>query len=280
MIRVRTLLDTPFVSIQRVDHPPDDPHVDPDEESSEAYSINFVEAGSFTVEHERRVWTVDHQQLFVTTPGQRQTYRHGERDCAPADVCLVVSYKDADRDDIERARFNAIVSRAPVAPLTDRLAYLRRHLHRTLAGSGDALRLESLAAELLDGALIPGSARRVGPRQLEWYAERIDAARRTLDEDYTSDHTLSMLARDAGMSSYHFARVFRQLVGSPPHRYLVERRLSAADARLRDGASVTETCLAVGFRSLSHFIHAFRSRFGVPPGRTRRSIGESGTTSS
>jgi AraC-like DNA-binding protein len=73
------------------------------------------------------------------------------------------------------------------------------------------------------------------------------------------------------MSPFHFARVFRDLTGVPPHRYLVNVRLTAAAAALREGASVTDTCFAVGFRSLSHFIHAFRQAYGVTPSAFARS---------
>jgi AraC-like DNA-binding protein len=38
---------------------------------------------------------------------------------------------------------------------------------------------------------------------------------------------------------------------------------------LRDGASVTATCYAVGFGSLSHFVHAFHAAKGMTPSQFR-----------
>jgi AraC-like DNA-binding protein len=73
------------------------------------------------------------------------------------------------------------------------------------------------------------------------------------------------MAVEAGMRLYHFARVFRELEGRPPHAYLRDRRLAEAEARLRAGASVTETCFAVGFGSLSHFVTTFRRHRGLRP---------------
>jgi AraC-like DNA-binding protein len=67
------------------------------------------------------------------------------------------------------------------------------------------------------------------------------------------------------MSVYHFARVFREMTGLPAHRYLTAVRLRHAAQRLDEGDSVTHTCYAVGFASLSHFVTAFRKRFGVAP---------------
>ena len=72
------------------------------------------------------------------------------------------------------------------------------------------------------------------------------------------------------MSVFHFARVFAELEGRPPHRFLTDVRLAHAEARLRDGAGVTDTCFAVGFGSLSHFVTTFRRRFGVRPSDVRR----------
>ena len=60
-------------------------------------------------------------------------------------------------------------------------------------------------------------------------------------------------------------------VGRPPHRFLTDVRLAHAHARLREGASVTDTCFAVGFGSLSHFVTTFRRRYGARPSELRRS---------
>jgi len=63
--------------------------------------------------------------------------------------------------------------------------------------------------------------------------------------------------------------VFTELEGQPPHRYLIDVRLEHAAARLREGAGVTDTCFAVGFGSLSHFVTTFRRRYGATPSRLR-----------
>ena len=72
------------------------------------------------------------------------------------------------------------------------------------------------------------------------------------------------------MSLFHFARVFGELEGRPPHRVLLGVRLAHARARLQEGASVTDTCFAVGFGSLSHFVTTFRRHYGVSPSRISR----------
>jgi AraC-like DNA-binding protein len=100
---------------------------------------------------------------------------------------------------------------------------------------------------------------------LSWYAARVDRARSLMDAHFHQPLSLTRLSRDVGMSPFHFARVFRELAGVPPHRYLTAVRLTHAARQLREGASVTDTCLAVGFGSLSHFVTAFRRRYGASP---------------
>ena len=73
------------------------------------------------------------------------------------------------------------------------------------------------------------------------------------------------------MSVFLFARVFRELVGMPPHKYLVHGRLNRARDLLRSGMPVTDVCYAAGFNNLSHFIRTFRAYFGVLPSKLKAS---------
>jgi AraC-like DNA-binding protein len=260
MLRVQPLFESPLVAIERIDHPSHVPHVDPPEEVSCASSINLVERGRFSVHHRRRRWTVGTTDLFVTVPGQVYRYQH---DDDATDVCIAICFTD-----VHTERF---AKQPPIVGASNRRWYLRRRLLAELQHAHNALAIDSLAGELLTDALSGGASERLfRASQLDWYARRVDLAREILDEQYAAPQTLAALARAVGMSPYHFARVFRELTGTPPHRYLLRRRLAAAADRLRDGASVTETCFAVGFQSLSHFIHSFRRAFGVSPSRYRQ----------
>jgi AraC family transcriptional regulator len=271
VIRAKRLFESALITIERLDHPADVPHVDPELEVSPAYSINFIEAGRFSVMRRGRRWDVGATELFLTVPGQAQRFIHDECEGAPADVVIAVSFNEDLRDDIQ-AQLGKLPQNGPVVPITNRLAYLHHRLLEHVVADGESLTIDLAGIELLAASLEPNGTRRYRPSQLVWYARRVDAARERLDHHFEMEQPLSQLAREAGMSPFHFARVFRELTGMPPHRYLLQRRLAAATGRLRDGCSVTDTCFAVGFRSLSHFIHAFRRMFGVSPSRFATTI--------
>jgi AraC-like DNA-binding protein len=96
-------------------------------------------------------------------------------------------------------------------------------------------------------------------------------ARDAMDRDYAHPLDVAALARVAGLSPFHFIRVFRATFGETPHRYLQRRRVERAMALLREtDRSVTDVCLAVGFASLGTFSRTFGAIVGESPApRTR-----------
>ncbi|MFY9687914.1 MAG: helix-turn-helix domain-containing protein, partial [Pseudolabrys sp.] len=71
------------------------------------------------------------------------------------------------------------------------------------------------------------------------------------------------------LNPYHFARVLKQALGIPPHRYHMNRRVERAKALLVD-RSVTEVALAVGYAQTSSFSSSFRRATGMSPSKFRR----------
>jgi len=81
--------------------------------------------------------------------------------------------------------------------------------------------------------------------------------------------SITSLAREAHLSVRTFERRFVEETGLTPRAWLRCARLIAAVVALASGASVTEAGLACGYSSLSAFICAYRTMFGVTPGRLR-----------
>ena len=76
----------------------------------------------------------------------------------------------------------------------------------------------------------------------------------------------------AGISKYHFLRVFRRLTGVTPYQYLISARLRrAALALARSRRPVIVVALESGFGDLSTFNKTFRAVFGLTPTQYRAS---------
>ncbi len=87
-----------------------------------------------------------------------------------------------------------------------------------------------------------------------------------IEEHLTEDLKLGELADVAGMSKYHFSRLFKDAVGVPPYRYVVQQRVAEAQSLLlRTDLSVAQIALKTGFSSQSHLSTSFREHTGTTP---------------
>ena len=96
---------------------------------------------------------------------------------------------------------------------------------------------------------------------------------------------LDDLAEAAGLSPFHFAKMFKASFGVPPHRYVTERRIARAkdllgkdlpgkslpgeDFSAAGRESLAEVALACGFASQSHFTRRFKQATGFTPAAWR-----------
>jgi AraC-like DNA-binding protein len=77
---------------------------------------------------------------------------------------------------------------------------------------------------------------------------------------------LDAAAAEAGLSAFHFLRLFRKVLGVTPHQYLVRSRLRHAARLLADSAKpITDVAYEVGFGDLSNFVRTFHRAAGVSP---------------
>lgn len=264
MARIVPLWNSEEISLYRFDHPVE--HEDqPYEARADAFRASFVETGTFNLEVGDGRWRVAAGDVMLSHPGMG--FRASFEGKGFNDRCISLIYRAAEDERFDTARAWARADRR-VLFASNRLHYLRWLLQNAESQRAPML-AEYVASEIFrEPGTSPSALFR--EHKFAWYAERVQAVRERLDAEFDGDHTVSALARSIGMSAFHFTRVFTQLVGRPPHRYLTERRLAAARAMLKDGRSVTETCFACGFNELSHFSRSFGRRFGVSPSRLPR----------
>jgi AraC-like DNA-binding protein len=103
-------------------------------------------------------------------------------------------------------------------------------------------------------------------------ARRVVEAIRLAESDGARRLGLEDLAASAGMSKYHFLRVFRRLTGMTPYQYLLSARMRRAALELASSRRpVLDVALDAGFGDLSTFNHRFRAAFGATPTQYRAS---------
>ena len=96
-------------------------------------------------------------------------------------------------------------------------------------------------------------------------------ARDHADRHYAAPLDLATLASVAGISKYHFQRLFTATYGVSPAAHISQRRVERAQDLLRaTNLTVTEVCYAVGFASLGTFSRRFREIVGETPSEFQR----------
>ena len=87
------------------------------------------------------------------------------------------------------------------------------------------------------------------------------------------DLSLDEMAQSVGLSTAHFARMFRKSTGETPHQFVLRQRLERAKAMLRaPDARVLDVAVACGFKTQQHFAQAFRDVWGVSPTKYRQDL--------
>ena len=125
-------------------------------------------------------------------------------------------------------------------------------------------------------ALVNGYAVRHRPVQI--YRGGLGSARLRRIKEFVhakieDDLSLDEMAQSVGLSTAHFARMFRKSTGQTPHQFVLRQRLERAKAMLRaPDARVLDVAVACGFKTQQHFAQAFRDVWGVSPTEYRQDL--------
>ena len=125
-----------------------------------------------------------------------------------------------------------------------------------------------LAQRLVE--LVSGKARRPAKVSARDRRRAVEAAL-WLEAHAHREIELEDAARQAGVSPFHFLRMFASVLGVTPHQYLLRSRLRRAARQLADDDKpVTEVAYDVGFNDLSNFVRTFHRAAGVSPLKFRQ----------
>ena len=108
---------------------------------------------------------------------------------------------------------------------------------------------------------------------------RLRRIKEFIDAKMEDELSLDDLAQSVGLSTAHFARMFRRSMGETPHQFVLSQKIERAKAMLRVAeARILDVAVACGFKTQQHFAQVFRDLCGVSPTEYRQDFGSWGVT--
>jgi AraC-like DNA-binding protein len=99
----------------------------------------------------------------------------------------------------------------------------------------------------------------------------LDGIENLIDQHLADIRTTTDLARRVGVSTDHFARIFKQAFHCSPSQFLRQRRLQETARQLSNSdANLERIARFVGYRDATALAHAWQDAHGISPGRWRR----------
>jgi AraC family transcriptional regulator len=245
----------------------------PFEEQHTRFSIAIVAAGSFQYKSGRGHELMTPGSLLLGNPQQSFECAHAH---GSGDRCLSVKYAP---EFFARIATDLKVPRTARNFRAMRVPPLREMSRLVTAGCGalegstqiawEEFAVE-LAAKTLDVSSDSAPSTTGFPRST---VARVSRSLRQIELCTEENLSLAVLAREAGLSPYHFLRCFEALTGVTPHQYVLRTRLRRAAMRVANEATaILEIALDSGFGDISNFNRAFRMEYGVSPRRYRKAI--------
>ncbi|PWB32417.1 AraC family transcriptional regulator [Pseudomonas sp. SDI] len=142
-------------------------------------------------------------------------------------------------------------------------------VHRLAEEGASALQQQSAWREVVL-MLVQRHARVRGVAAAGQEPGAVARAKELLDSRLAYPPSLEELATAVGLSPFHFARVFRQATGLPPHAWLKQRRLRRARELLKRDCAPFTVAFELGFSDQSHLNRQFKQAYGVTPGEYRK----------
>lgn len=97
------------------------------------------------------------------------------------------------------------------------------------------------------------------------YSESIKRTKKYISEHLSDQLTAESIATNAGYSTFHFCRIFKEKTGKSLMSYVREQRLEVAEEEMKNGESTAEVAVKYGFETTSGFSRAYCRKFGERP---------------
>src|SRR3954471_1869555 len=229
------------------------------------HSISYVRKGSFGCHSRGRAHELVAGSVLVGHPGDEYICTH---DHVCGDECLSFFLSP---ELVEAVGDRTDIWQVGCAPPLPELMVLGELAQAAADGSSDVGLDEVgqvLASRFVE--VVSEKALKAAP---DASRDRRRAVETALWIDAHSHHQIGLedAAEQAGISPFHFLRLFSEVLGVTPHQYLVRSRLRHAARRLADDDSaITDIAYDVGFADLSNFVRTFGRAAGASPLKFRQ----------
>ena len=230
------------------------------------HSVSYVRKGSFGCRVRGQSFELVTGSVLVGYAGDEYLCTHDHHDCG--DECLSFQLTPELVESI--GAYSGAWRIGSVAPLSE-LMVLGELAQATVEGRSNR-GLDEIGMLFATRFVDVVSGRKRTPVQTRPQDRRRAVATALwIDAHARQPINLESAAREAGLSPFHFLRLFSNALGVTPHQYLVRSRLRRA-ARLltEDDRPITEVAFDAGFADLSNFVRTFHRAAGVSPGSFRQ----------
>lgn len=263
------IADQRFTDDLRIEAPPEDWPLE--------FIFSFGGSVQSTIEGIGETGCLDSHAAVLYMPGKKARMdiaraRRNQSVSIKLDPQYVQSWL-ADDSSITASILHALEHKTPVMhgrPLmAAQQVALFQLLQCSLSGSASRMYLESKALELialsLDSFAEPLNP---SPTLRDTDIRKIHLARDIVLQNAVNPPGLQELAHRVGTNEFKLKSGFKAVFGTTVFGYVRKQRMEQARMMLVQGdVSVTQVALEVGYASLGHFVEAFKTHFGITPGR-------------
>ena len=264
MLEAKEILAVPSMRVfdYRCSAGPDAP---PFIEHHTAFSLSYVRKGSFGCWTRGQFHELVAGSVLIGRPDAEYMCTHEHHSCG--DECLSFQFAEEFVDEIspdgavwESGALPPIAELMVLGELAQAAGEHANDIGLDEAGILLALRFLRIAS---------GAANKPVHATLRDRRRAVEAAH-WIEANAGEPISLEDAAGVAGLSAFHFLRLFAKVLGLTPHQYLVRTRLKRAAALLaEESRPITDIALDVGFNDLSNFVRSFGLAAGISPSRFR-----------
>jgi AraC-like DNA-binding protein len=229
------------------------------------HSVSYVRKGSFGCQSRGRTFELVTGSVLVGFPGDEYVCTHDHHVCG--DECLSFFLEP---ELVETIGDQPEAWRVGAAPPLPELMVLGELAQAAADGRGD-IGLDEVgllfASRFVDA--VSGRTRKPAEVKARDRRRAVEAAH-WIEANSHQEINLDATANQAGISPFHFLRLFAKVLGVTPHQYLLRSRLRHAARLLTDeDTAITDIAFDVGFGDLSNFVRTFHRAAGVSPSAFR-----------